>query len=232
MFEVRTDYQNSGEAGLCGEAFRWISGRFENEECKSSSYFPMKLFSNSRRDTINGLAFNTVESFKSSKQAQNDTARLALDHFSTSQLISNSIPKLSFDIQHVYKQQLLHYAQKKNLILPVYSCEWKGPLHANRFRCMVTIDGRTFQGQDFLPTMKDVEHAAAKVACISLLPIEQDDSSLCKNFLCKLLQTEGFHAPVYNTRISGEPHMPSFLSSVEIQEESFTGQEARRKNMA
>lgn len=62
---------------------------------------------------INGLAFNTIESFISSKQAQNDVVRLSLDHFSTSQLIPNSIPKLSLDIQHVYKQQLLHYAQRR-----------------------------------------------------------------------------------------------------------------------
>lgn len=55
-------------------------------------------------------------------------------------------------------------------MLPVYSCEWEGPPHASRFKCTVAIDGRTYQGQDFLPTMKDAEHAAAKVALISLLP--------------------------------------------------------------
>jgi dsRNA-specific ribonuclease len=70
----------------------------------------------------------------------------------------------------VYKNQLQHYAQKRNLILPVYSCEWEGPPHACRFKCTVTIDGRTYQGEDFLPTMKDAEHAAAKVALTSLLP--------------------------------------------------------------
>lgn len=288
--------------------------------------------------TINGLAFNTVESFRSSKQAQNDAARLAFDHFSTPQPIPNSIPKISSfpqpsllpsssstsppvsiipapstrlgadlsgrhdttvqlqktqethqspqvsgnttgvssqvqatgassqvsatvassqvsatgsssqingrtsgveddnrfkDIQHVYKNQLQHYAQKRNLMLPVYSCEWEGPPHASRFKCTVTIDGRTYQGQDFLPTMKDAEHAAAKVALISLLPngVQEDDSGLYKNLLQELLQKEGFHAPVYSTRTSGEPHALTFLSTVEIEGESFTGQVARSKKL-
>ncbi|KAM5578184.1 hypothetical protein ABKV19_008482 [Rosa sericea] len=289
---------------------------------------------------INGLEFNTVDSFRSSKLAQNDAARLAFDHFSApatrpipfdfpqpslvaiapsglptglgtdrsftstplqlqktqethqapqvsgnatdggsqvsgnatvdgSQVSGNatvagfkvsgnatvagsqvSATASSFQIsgralgvegdnrskgiQHLHKNQLQRYAQKRNLILPVYSCEREGPPHAARFKCTVTIDGKTYQGQEFLPTLKDAEHAAAKVALISLLPngVQEDDSGLYKNLLQELIQKEGQHVPLYSTRTSGEPHMLTFVSTVEIGGESFTGEVARSKKLA
>ncbi|XP_062007649.1 double-stranded RNA-binding protein 1-like isoform X3 [Rosa rugosa] len=278
---------------------------------------------------INGLEFNTVDPFRSSKLAQNDVARLAFDHFSApatrpipfdfpqpslvavtpsglptglgtdrsftntplqlqktqethqapqvsvnatdggSQISGNATvdgsqvsgnatvagfkvsatgsssqisgralgvegDKRSKDIQHLHKNQLQCYAQKRNLILPVYSCEREGPPHAARFKCTVTIDGKTYQGQEFLPTVKDAEHAAAEVALISLLPngVKEDDSGLYKNLLQELIQKEGQHVPLYSTRTSGEPHMLTFVSTVEIGGESFTGQVARSKKLA
>ncbi|XP_024186093.1 double-stranded RNA-binding protein 1 isoform X2 [Rosa chinensis] len=137
-------------------------------------------------------------------------------------------------IQHLHKNQLQRYAHKRNLILPVYSCEREGPPHAARFKCTVTIDGKTYQGQEFLPTVKDAEHAAAEVALISLLPngVQEDDSGLYKNLLQELIQKEGQHVPLYSTRTSGEPHMLTFVSTVEIGGESFTGQVARSKKLA
>ncbi|PQQ15012.1 double-stranded RNA-binding protein 1-like [Prunus yedoensis var. nudiflora] len=257
--------------------------------------------------TINGVAFNTVQLFRSSKEAQNDAARLAFAHFTDPQpRHTNRIPSPSSfpqpslpassalpstagtnltgthdtkqtlqpkiqethetsyvpvqfsgiasggnsqangstsgiedgnqlrDIQHLYKNQLQTYAQKRNLLLPVYSCEREGLPHANRFKCRVTVDEHTYEGQEFLPTMKEAEHAVAKVALMSLLPngVQEDDIVLYKNVLQELIQKEGFSMPVYSTTNSGEVHMPIFVSTVEIEGETFTGSEARSKKKA
>ncbi|PQQ15013.1 double-stranded RNA-binding protein 1 isoform X2 [Prunus yedoensis var. nudiflora] len=138
------------------------------------------------------------------------------------------------DIQHLYKNQLQTYAQKRNLLLPVYSCEREGPPHASRFKCRVTVDEHTYEGQEFLPTMKEAEHAVAKVALMSLLPngIQEDYIGLYKNVLQELIQKEGFSMPVYRTKNSGKVHVPIFVSTVEIEGETFTGSEARSKKQA
>lgn len=72
------------------------------------------------------------------------------------------------DMQRLYKNQLQKYAQKRSLNLPIYSTEREGPPHASRFKCKVTIDGQTYESPDFFPTLKDAEHAVAKVALMSL----------------------------------------------------------------
>ncbi|KAM1413146.1 hypothetical protein ACFXTO_025784 [Malus domestica] len=262
--------------------------------------------------TINGFDFHTVDTFRFSKEAQNDAAKHAFDHLSdhpqpkprnpipvpssfpqpclpsssstsfcsalpsTAAADSNTtheapqimqlkiqethqIPQLPLqfsgnksgatpqanatllskmcifsDIQHFHKNQLQTYAQKRNLLPPVYSCEREGPAHNSRFKCRVTIGGQTYEGQEFLPTLKDAEHAAAKAALTSILPngVQEDDSGLFKNLLQELIQKEGFSIPVYSSRMSGEPHVPVFVSSVEIEGETFMGQEARSKKQA
>lgn len=60
----------------------------------------------------------------------------------------------------------------------------------------------------------------------------QDEIGLYKNLLQELVQREGFHLPVYSTSKSGEAHMPTFVSNVEIEGERFTGQEAKNKKQA
>ena len=81
-------------------------------------------------------------------------------------------------MQHFYKNQLQNYAQKRNLRLPVYSCEREGPPHASHFRCKVTVDGQTYGGPEFFSTSKDAEHAAAKIALTSLVPDGAKEASL------------------------------------------------------
>ena len=73
-------------------------------------------------------------------------------------------------MQHLYKNQLQTYAQKRNLVFPVYSCDREGPPHASRFKCKVTIDEKVYECSEFFPTLKETEHAAAKVALMSLAP--------------------------------------------------------------
>lgn len=77
---------------------------------------------------------------------------------------------LSIDVQHLYKNQLQSYAQRKNIVLPVYSCEREGPPHNTHFKSTVTVDGQSYESPEFFPTLKEAEHAAAKVALTSLSP--------------------------------------------------------------
>ncbi|KAH7571676.1 hypothetical protein JRO89_XS04G0116000 [Xanthoceras sorbifolium] len=132
---------------------------------------------------------------------------------------------------HPYKNQLQSYAQKRNLALPTYSCEREGPPHASRFKCKVTVDGQTYECSTFFPTLKEAEHGAAKVALMSL-PSDGDDFMLYKNLLQELAQKQGYALPIYKTNKSGEPHVPTFVSTVEVEGEVFTGQEAKTKKQA
>ncbi|KDP39670.1 hypothetical protein JCGZ_02690 [Jatropha curcas] len=137
------------------------------------------------------------------------------------------------DVQRLFKNQLQSFAQKRGLTLPVYSCECLGPPHASRFKAKVTIDEKTYESQEFFPTLSKAENAAAKAALMSLAPdgVEEDESAY-KNLLQELAQKECYCLPSYTTAKSGEPHLPTFVSTVEVEGESFTGQEARTKKQA
>ncbi|EEF36694.1 hypothetical protein RCOM_1321840 [Ricinus communis] len=120
---------------------------------------------------VNGYSFSSSSPSKSSKLAQNNAAKLAFDHFS-----SVSLPP---DVQqHLYKNLLQSYAQKRGLPLPMYSCERQGPPHASLFKCKVTIDGKSYECLDFFPTVSKAEHAAAKAALTSLAPDGAEEASL------------------------------------------------------
>lgn len=137
------------------------------------------------------------------------------------------------DLLHVYKSRLQHYAQKKSLALPEYSYEFDGPPHARLFRASVTIDGRSYRTLEYYPTLKDAEHAAAKVALESLSLGEiQEDEGLYKTLLQELAQKEGFYFPSYSTVKTGPPHMPTFVSTVEVGCETYRGRECKTKKQS
>ncbi|XP_030463781.2 double-stranded RNA-binding protein 1-like isoform X1 [Syzygium oleosum] len=138
------------------------------------------------------------------------------------------------DMQHLYKNQLQTFAQKRNLALPTYCSEHEGPPHARRFRCKVSIDGRTYETVEFFNTLKEAEHAAARIALMSLSSdtFQEVDCGLYKSLLQEFTQKQGHSLPVYDTVRCGESHIPIFISTVEIEGESFKGQEARTKKMA
>ncbi|KAK4338987.1 hypothetical protein RND71_040449 [Anisodus tanguticus] len=134
---------------------------------------------------------------------------------------------------HLYKNRLQHYAQKQNLTLPVYSFELDGPPHAHRFRSKVIVDGKTYETREFFSSLKEAEHAAAKVAFESLaLNDIQEDEGLYKTLLQELAQKEGLRFPVYDTARTGPPHAPIFRSMVEVGGGTFQGQEAKTKKQA
>ncbi|KAI5554794.1 hypothetical protein BDE02_19G039400 [Populus trichocarpa] len=136
-------------------------------------------------------------------------------------------------MQHLFKNQLQTYAQKRNFTLPVYSCERVGPPHASRFKCKVTVNGQTYESEEYFPTLIKAELAAAKAALMSLLSngVEEDESGY-KNLLQDMARREGCGLPTYLTDKSGEAHAPTFISKVEIDGVSFTGKEARNKKQA
>ncbi|XP_030507585.2 uncharacterized protein LOC115722504 isoform X1 [Cannabis sativa] len=245
---------------------------------------------------VNGQSFHTSASSKSSKEAQNDAARVAFNHFSPTDdpllppipnassfpqpyFLSSSIGAITDvetihgvglgqtfqqtpqeddktsssvnpqtigsttflvsqnkfrDVQHVYKSHLQMYTQKNKLIAPSYTSEREGPPHASRFKCRVTVDGKIFESPEFHSTLKEAEHAAAKVALMSLSPdvVQKDDATFHKNLLQELVQRKGLHLPTYSTERFGEPHCPVFVSTVEIEGKRFSGEKEKTKKLA
>ncbi|KAJ4953565.1 hypothetical protein NE237_030397 [Protea cynaroides] len=249
--------------------------------------------------TINGRSFQTNGFCRTSKEAQNEAAMMAYDHFTSpppsspqiifiplqrvgdaasslsgSSCVSNkmkdkasneltnapavegnkspknqeisksplihgngSVVKDEFEgMQHLYKNQLQSYSQKRNYSLPTYSCVREGIAHAPHFKAKVTINGQTFESPGFSHTQKEAEHAAAKAALMSLSidgpEMLQEESAVYKNLLQELVQKEGFSLPVYETKISGASHIPTFSSTVEVEGEVFCGEAAKTKKQA
>ena len=81
-------------------------------------------------------------------------------------------------MQHLYKNKLQNFSQKRGLTLPMYTCERDGPPHASRFRCKVEIDGKTYESLEFHGTLKDAENAVAKVALMSLCQDGAQEASI------------------------------------------------------
>ncbi|KAK9068516.1 hypothetical protein SSX86_012630 [Deinandra increscens subsp. villosa] len=133
----------------------------------------------------------------------------------------------------LYKNRLQNYAQKRNIPYPTYTVETQGPPHARLFKSQVTIDGNTYTGPEFCSTLKEAEHAAAKVALTALSQDGvQEDDCLYKSLLQELAQKKSLLLPVYATDRTGPPHMPCFVSTVEISGESYVGEAARTKKQS
>ncbi|PIM97670.1 hypothetical protein CDL12_29859 [Handroanthus impetiginosus] len=134
---------------------------------------------------------------------------------------------------HLYKNRLQQYAQKQNLVFPVYTSEAEGPPHVRRFKSRVLFDGKVYETVEFFPTMKEAEQAAAKVACQALsIDATQEDGGLYKNLLQEFAQRRGLLCPSYRTVNSGPSHMPVFMSTVEVGSDTFRGAEAKTKKQA
>ncbi|KAI8029470.1 Double-stranded RNA-binding protein 4 [Camellia lanceoleosa] len=87
---------------------------------------------------------------------------------------------------------------------------------------------------EFFPTIKEAKHVTAKVAWESLSPNEvtEDDLPVYNNLLQEVCQKKGFVVLKYERTISDPPYMPTFISTVEIEEGSFLGQAAKSKKAA
>ncbi|ERM93584.1 hypothetical protein AMTR_s00004p00117700 [Amborella trichopoda] len=137
--------------------------------------------------------------------------------------------------KYLYKNLLQEFVQKRGLDMPIYSCVGEGVDHAPRFKAIVTVDGHTFDSSSFFSTLREAEHAVAKIALTSLSSgedIQQDESPLCKNLLQELMQKEGLPIPEYRTARSGAPHLPTFFSTIEVDGEVFSGKAAKTRKEA
>ncbi|CAL5357248.1 unnamed protein product [Camellia sinensis] len=200
--------------------------------------------------SVNGLSFDSLTASNSSKHALNDAAKLAFLHFTSdakpiaagpeieetdmsSQIHSNA-SDVKAGIQYQYKMQLQSFAQAKNLDLPLYSSKREGKPHALQFQATVTIDGHSFESPGYFRTLKEAEHAAAKVALMSLSldGFQEIDTHFYKNLLQELAQKEGFTLPEFQTVKCGLPHKPTFFSNVELEGEIFQGKGAKSKKLA
>uniref|UniRef100_A0A7N0UWP9 DRBM domain-containing protein n=1 Tax=Kalanchoe fedtschenkoi TaxID=63787 RepID=A0A7N0UWP9_KALFE len=137
---------------------------------------------------------------------------------------------------HMYKNKLQNLVMKKGYTLPVYTFEREGPLHDSRFKSKVIVNGQTYESPDSFRTLKESEHAAAKIALFSLLPHESQefslDNSFFKNLLQEFTQKSGLELPTYDTTGFGVSHMPTFVSTVVVGGKTFIGEEAKTKKLA
>ncbi|XP_015578818.2 double-stranded RNA-binding protein 1 [Ricinus communis] len=193
----------------------------------SVSLPPVTAVSTSTKSSTNNNNNN------SSNNSSGGTLRINIEETNQIPCIANNDGKLTDVQQHLYKNLLQSYAQKRGLPLPMYSCERQGPPHASLFKCKVTIDGKSYECLDFFPTVSKAEHAAAKAALTSLAPDgAEEDEFAYKNLLQELAQKEGYGLPSYSTVTFGESHKPTFASTVEVKGEFFTGQQTRTKKQA
>lgn len=132
------------------------------------------------------------------------------------------------------KTQLSVYAQKRGKVLPLYRHSQEGPSHAPQFMAEVTIDGQTFQSQDYYRTLRDAEAAAAAVALNSLPPIPPQQSSFrsYKNLLQEMAQKQAIPLPVYNTTTYNSDYSAAFKSSVLFKGKTFDGEPGTKKKQA
>lgn len=71
-------------------------------------------------------------------------------------------------LPNIYKNLLQTFVQKRNLTLPAYSHEVVGPPHGRLYKSKVTVDGKSFETQEYFSTLKNAEQGAAKVAFESM----------------------------------------------------------------
>ncbi|XP_015692981.1 double-stranded RNA-binding protein 1-like isoform X2 [Oryza brachyantha] len=188
---------------------------------------------------VNGAEFSTGDAAaRSAKEAHNIAAKAAFDHLSSLPMPPPPPSLQASENQTSYKSQLQTYAQKKTKALPSYQTIREGPVHASRFKSVVTVDGKAFESPEYYHTIKDAESAAAKLALMSL-PQEVSSTEQVqvqplsyKNLLQEVAQKHGISLPAYNTASDGSMQVPIFKSTVVFQGESFEGEPGNTKKQA
>ncbi|KAI5406886.1 hypothetical protein KIW84_053234 [Lathyrus oleraceus] len=200
---------------------------------------------------VNDVIFTSSDTFSSSKEAQNQAAMRAFLNFTSPSSGSSTptkevgaakpqeTPVIMAETDRLCKHQLQNYARKNNLDQPVFTIITEGLPNVIRYKATVVIGGTSFDSPTFFNTIKDAEHAAAKVALkelpisadlfkkASILLVSDDESCPAKSLLLELTQREGFSKPTYKTTDSGSNHMPTFFSTVEVDGVEFHGKASR-----
>ncbi|XP_073273210.1 uncharacterized protein [Primulina huaijiensis] len=137
------------------------------------------------------------------------------------------------------KSRLQEYAQRACAQLPVYQTLNEGPPHALQFKSQVLIDGIWYTSPNTFSSRKVAEHDAAKHAFIGLrekLKAEGrslilEDLHFCKAILNEYAVKMNMKIPTYVTNES-KAHVPIFVSSLQLNGVTFSGDAARTKKEA
>lgn len=138
----------------------------------------------------------------------------------------------------MFKSQLQEYSQKAGLLPPVYEFTREGPSHRPWYKAAVTVKGVKYESPSAYANLKKAEHAAAKAALEVLSKssigdgLYPEETGLCKSLLQEYAQKLSLPLPVYRTVRSGEVHVPSFTSTVEIAGRVYKGSAAKCKKEA
>ncbi|XP_030514448.2 double-stranded RNA-binding protein 1-like [Rhodamnia argentea] len=197
---------------------------------------------------VNGHFFRTPDPYTTSKGARNEATGLAFGYLSAlpppaCSASFNAIPPgvappppSGEGMQSVFTNQLQKFAQQRSLALPTYDFEHEGSPHApfHRFKCKVSIDGRTYETVESYNTYKEAQHAAAGIALmwLSYDTFQEVECAVYKNLFVDCTKKQGYCLSIYGTFMRDKSHKQAFVSTVEIEGETFIGQEATTKKMA
>ncbi|KAE8663819.1 putative Small heat-shock protein [Hibiscus syriacus] len=118
---------------------------------------------------LNGTSFHSSVPFKSCKEAQNDAAKSALLHFtsSSSYSLAAANPVQEADLG-MYKNLLQELTQREEWSLPEYKTTQCGEPHRPKFFSTVQAEGHVFHGKGG-KSKREAEINAAKLAYTNLI---------------------------------------------------------------
>uniref|UniRef100_A0A166CAV6 DRBM domain-containing protein n=1 Tax=Daucus carota subsp. sativus TaxID=79200 RepID=A0A166CAV6_DAUCS len=134
---------------------------------------------------VKGVTFDTTLHSNNIKDAQNDAARLAVDHFIASEpkaetetgqpgidihqagKLQSSEEEFKNDDMDDYKLRLQTYAQRNKLGIPLYLSDKIGPPHAPCFKAKVFVKRIPYESPGSYKTLEEAEIAAAQFALLS-----------------------------------------------------------------
>ncbi|KAK8661148.1 hypothetical protein V6N13_052047 [Hibiscus sabdariffa] len=162
---------------------------------------------------LNGTSFHSSVLCKSCKEAQNDAAKSAFLHFtssSSSTPAANPIPVQEADLG-IYKNMLQELTQREEWSLPEYKTTKCGVPHRPTFFSSVQVEGHLFYGKAG-KSKKEAEINAAKLAYTNLTERLQISSSEVSS----PQQLDGEHLKLMSTSVD--------LNSKENEEYGFQGE--------
>ncbi|KAL6512948.1 hypothetical protein OROHE_019738 [Orobanche hederae] len=137
------------------------------------------------------------------------------------------------------KNRLQEYAQRASLPLPIYQTSTEGPPHTPVFRSQVWVDGQCFISPNVFLNKKMAEQDAAKHALIAIREKVKnegpsrilEDKVFCKSMVNEFAVRMNRSAPTYTTNMT-EAFLPMFVSSLQFDGVTYTGQAGKTKKEA
>ncbi|XP_038991934.1 double-stranded RNA-binding protein 1-like [Hibiscus syriacus] len=139
----------------------------------------------------------------------------------------------------MYKSKLQELCQQRQWALPWYTSMKDGPDHNPCFKSSVFLNGTSFHSSVPFKSCKEAQNDAAKSAFLhsshslaAANPVQEPELGMYKNLLQELTRREEWSLPDYKTTQCGEPHRPTFFSSVEVKGHVFPGKGGKSKKEA